>query len=73
MREWLREAGRDPDTFGIDARINTGMGSPDDWRAAAEEWRALGATHFTLATMGGGLTGPDAHVERLREAREAIA
>ena len=72
MRGWLRKAGRDPAAFGINPRIDVGTGTPDDWRASVEEWRALGATHLTVLTVGGGLEGPDAHVERLREARAAL-
>jgi probable F420-dependent oxidoreductase len=72
MREWLVAAGRDPSTFGVDQRINANDGTPDDWRTTAEEWRALGATHLTVHTMRCGLLGPDAHVERLRQAKEAL-
>jgi probable F420-dependent oxidoreductase len=73
LRGWVAEAGRDPDAFGLEGRVDVSRGTPDDWRAEAERWRARGASHLTLLTMGGGLTGPDAHVERLRAAREAIA
>ena len=52
MREWLEEAGRDWASFGVEQRINVGVGTPDDWRQTADEWRALGATHLSLATMG---------------------
>jgi probable F420-dependent oxidoreductase len=72
LRGWVEEAGRDPAAFGLEARINVSQGSPDEWRAEADAWRARGATHVSLLTMGGGLTGPDAHVERLRAAREAV-
>jgi probable F420-dependent oxidoreductase len=72
MREWCAEAGRDFARFGIDARISVSEGTLDDWRRAAEEWRALGATHLTVNTMGGGLLGADAHVARLREALPAL-
>ena len=72
MREWLAAAGRDPASFGIDARINAGAGTPDEWRRAVEEWRALGASHLSVNSMGGGLAGPDAHIRRLREVREAV-
>jgi probable F420-dependent oxidoreductase len=72
MREWLIAAGRDPARFGIDARINAGTGTPDEWGRAAEEWRALGASHLSVNSMGGGLVGPDAHIRRLREVREAL-
>ena len=72
LREWLREAGRDPDAFGIEQRIAAGTGAPDEWRTSAEEWRALGATHLSFTTSGGGLASPDAHLERLREARAVL-
>jgi alkanesulfonate monooxygenase SsuD/methylene tetrahydromethanopterin reductase-like flavin-dependent oxidoreductase (luciferase family) len=72
VRGWLREAGRDPASFGIDARIQAGKGTPDDWHKQAEDWRALGATHLTINTMNGGLSGPDAHVERVRQALQAV-
>ena len=72
FRAWAEEAGRDPDAIGIEARIVVSSGTPDDWRGAAEEWRTLGATHLSVATMRGGLAGPEAHIERIREAAEAL-
>jgi probable F420-dependent oxidoreductase len=72
MREWRAEAGRDPGDLGIEARVNVGVGSPEEWRAAAEEWRRLGATHISLGTFRSGLEGVDAHLERLAEAKEAV-
>jgi probable F420-dependent oxidoreductase len=73
LRTWVEEAGRDPATIGIEQRIDISSGTPDDWHAAAEEWRALGATHLSVTTMRGGLAGPDAHIERVRRAFEALA
>jgi probable F420-dependent oxidoreductase len=70
VRGWLAEAGRDPATFGIEGRLDAGAGTPDDWRRTVELWRGFGATHLSVST--GGLGGPDAHVQRLREAREVI-
>ena len=37
-----------------------------------DEWRDLGATHLSVATMGAGLASPDSHLERLREAKAAL-
>jgi probable F420-dependent oxidoreductase len=70
---WLEAAGRDRRSFGIEQRINTSTGTPDDWRKTAEEWRAFGATHLSINTMNAGLRGPDAHIARLREAQAALA
>src|SRR6266852_4623030 len=32
VHTWLQEAGRDPSTFGIEGRLDTTQGTPDDWR-----------------------------------------
>ena len=72
MRQWVREAGRDVDAFGIEGGVGVGSGTPESWRAAAEEWRAVRATHLDVNTMNGGLIGPDAHIRRLREAKAAL-
>ena len=65
---WLREAGRDPATFGIEGRLDASGGTPDDWRRTVELWRGVGATPLSVST--GGLGGPDAHVQRLREIQQ---
>ena len=70
---WVDEAERDRAGIGIEWRIPAGTGTPDDWRASADEWRQLGATHLAVTTTWGGLSGPDAHIERIREAAEALA
>jgi probable F420-dependent oxidoreductase len=68
VRRWREAVGKDPSTFGIDARINLASGATDDWRKQFETWRGLGATHVTLNTMNAGLRGADAHVDRLAQA-----
>lgn len=72
MREWVRAAGRDWSRFGVEARLNAGTGTPDEWRKTVEDWRALGATHLTVNTMGGNLGGADGHIRRLREVRQVL-
>jgi probable F420-dependent oxidoreductase len=72
FRNWVEDAGRNPGEIGIEWRIDVSAGTPDDWRAEAEERKALGATHISLTTMRGGLEGPDGHVRRIREAAEAL-
>lgn len=72
MRAWVQDAGRDWAGFGVEQRISVASGTPDEWRAKAEEWAALGATHLSVVTMGAGHEGPDGHIALLREAREAL-
>jgi probable F420-dependent oxidoreductase len=72
FRGWVEEAGRDPEAMGIEWRIDVSTGSPDDWRAEAEERKALGATHLSVTTMRGGLD-VDGHISRIRDAFDALA
>jgi probable F420-dependent oxidoreductase len=73
LHGWLEDEGRDPARFGLEPAINVSRDTPDDWRATADEWRRRGATHLMLNTMGGGLEGPDAHIDALRQARSALS
>jgi probable F420-dependent oxidoreductase len=73
MRRWRSEAGLDPATFGIDAQIDVSRDTPGAWTRAAREWQKLGATHLSLSASGGGLSGPDAHIVRLRATHDALA
>jgi hypothetical protein len=72
FRAWAEDAGRDPSSIGVEQRIDVSAGTPDDWRAAVEEWRALGATHVSLVTMRGGLDA-EGHLTRIRDAFEALS
>ncbi|MCC7354724.1 MAG: LLM class F420-dependent oxidoreductase [Anaerolineae bacterium] len=72
LRQYLREAGRDQATFGIDGRIPLGTDGPPEWVARARAWQALGATHLAVNTMGIGLKSPAAHIEAIRRFKEAI-
>jgi probable F420-dependent oxidoreductase len=67
---WLRGAGRDPSSFGIEGRLDASSGTPDDWRKTVEMWRRFGASHLSVGT--GGVGGPEAHVRRLREVRQVL-
>lgn len=70
---YITEAGRDPSTVGIEARVNAREGDLDEWVRQTEGWRALGATHISLNTMGAGFNSPRQHIEAIRRYKEAIA
>ncbi len=71
LRRYTEEAGRDPSQMGIEPQLNVGQGTPDDWHAFVEGWRALGATHLCLGTMKNGFTTPGQHIAAIeRAARE---
>lgn len=72
LREYTRAAGRDPDSVGIEARVSVARKSPDEWRREVEGWRAIGATHLAVNTMGAGLPDPAAHIEAIRRFWDAV-
>jgi len=67
IRQAAEEAGRDPAAIGIEARLTLGAVPEQDWRAFADGWRDLGATHFGVNTMNMGLSKPEDHAEVLRD------
>ena len=73
MREYARQAGRDPANIGIEHWVSFHSGGPDDWAAQADAWRDIGATHLSVNTMNAGLDSPQAHIEAIGRFMEAVA
>ncbi|MEU4193216.1 LLM class F420-dependent oxidoreductase [Kribbella sp. NPDC026611] len=67
IRETAEKAGRDPQTIGIEPRLTLGAVPESEWRAYADGWRELGATHLCVNTMNMGLAKPEDHAQVLRE------
>lgn len=87
MKAQARANGRDPDAIGIEATMTIIDRTPAELREEVEAWRAIGATHITVNTMPerwveeeqrwnkadiGGLADPKAHVEAIRQFRDAL-
>lgn len=54
LKQFVREAGRDPASVGLEVWVSTAEGQgPEDWRRAFEGWKAAGVTHVTLNTTYG--------------------
>ncbi len=69
---YVEEAGRDPGSVGIEARLDVGRIPPEGWREQTEAWRSLGATHISVNTMNAGLRSPREHTEAIGRYREAL-
>ncbi len=67
LRNYVQEAGRDPSTIGIEARLNLREQNPDAWRALVQGWQELGASYIGVNTMGMGLESPRAHIEMIEK------
>ena len=71
MRAYMEEARRPPSAVGIEGRFTCGIGGPAEWTKRAREWRALGATHLSVNTMGCGLS-PRAHIDAILKMKPAL-
>ena len=70
LRGYIRDAGRRAEDVGIEGRISIFNTTEDQWGAAVEGWRDLGATHVSFNTMNAGLAAPQAHIDAIRRLRE---
>jgi probable F420-dependent oxidoreductase len=48
LRGYVREAGRDPSSVGLEVWVSTGEGGPEDWRRQFLAWKEAGVTHVTV-------------------------
>jgi len=63
---YLAAAGRDRAAFGLEPRLHWGNGDLEALGRALEGWRAAGATHVSLNTMGAGFTTAGEHLAAIR-------
>jgi len=72
IRAYAREAGRDPSAIGIETWLRAALWPEHEWKSRVQAWHELGATHFTVDTMGGGLAWPHDHIKVLRRVKEVM-
>lgn len=72
LHGYLRAAGRESSAFGIDARLNASKTPRAAWQDYAAEYRALGATHLGLNTMGMGFTTVRQHLRVIEDFLAAL-
>ena len=69
----VREAGRDPVTFGIEGRVALAHVPPQARAKEMAAWRAMrGITHLCVNTMGLGLPSPEEHVRTLERFKNDV-
>lgn len=65
LRQYITDAGRKVEDVGIEGRISLFNTPEDQWAAALDAWRELGATHVSVNTMSVQLS-PQAHIDAIR-------
>ncbi len=68
---YAKEAGRVGSDIGINGRVTADLASEDSWSDAVKSWSGIKADYIDINTMGQGLSGADAHIERLEKFRPA--
>jgi probable F420-dependent oxidoreductase len=82
LHSYAQERGRDPAGIGIDPIVSLARGgpvpegnaplrTPEEWMGDLEGWRALGATHLTVNTMGAGFSVQE-HLDAIGRFKEAV-
>ena len=72
LRNHLSDCGRDTSAFGIEGWLRMDKADPDEWRAAAEGWRKLGADIVMLYPMYR-IPNFDDQIETLRRFKEVVS
>ena len=72
LREELKRCGRDPENFGIEGWLRMHDPDPQQWAAAADGWRRLGADYVMLYPMFRSARLDDL-IEMLRRFKEVAA
>jgi probable F420-dependent oxidoreductase len=67
-----RGAGRDPGGLGMEGRVSWTADGVDKLVDHVGRWRAVGASHVSINTMGAGLGSVDGHLAALGAAAEAL-
>lgn len=67
IRGFLSAAGRVPESFGADIRVQLSKQPVGDWAAYLRGWERIGATHAALNLMGAGLKGLDDYAAPMSE------
>jgi probable F420-dependent oxidoreductase len=67
------DAGRDPNEIGMEGRVSWTDDGVDKVLDHVERWRAAGASHLSINTMGAGLGAAGGHLAVLAEVAAALA
>jgi probable F420-dependent oxidoreductase len=73
IRAHREAAGLSMSDFGVQAQAQWGGGNPERWKAHADKWQEIGATHMAVATHNAGPADVDGHLARIAEYQAAIA
>ena len=71
LRGYIREAGRDPEDFGVDFRIDAHRWDEPIWPETLTRLEAMGVTHVCINTMGLEYV-PEQHIEAIARFKSVV-
>lgn len=72
LHGYLREARRDPESFGIEPHLSLNQLPEDRWQVHSAMWQRLGASHMCVSTMGMDYTSLAQHLDALGRVKDAL-
>ena len=70
-RQAAAEAGREPDSLGVNATVFANQGAgPDEWRTIMEKWERMGVNELTFRTAESDLENLEAHMDAIKKMAE---
>ncbi|MEX1019620.1 MAG: LLM class F420-dependent oxidoreductase [Litorilinea sp.] len=69
---YLAQAGRKRSDIGIEPRLTYKRDGAEQWAPFLADWQAVGATHFSVNTMGCGFKTPAEHLAALEEVASVL-
>ena len=70
-RQAAAEAGREPDSLGVNATVFANQGAgPDEWRSIMEKWERMGVNELTFRTAESDLENIEAHMDAIKKMAE---
>jgi len=72
VNAFAKEYGRDQASVGVDGRLRTSDGSPEDWMDEAVAWKKLGARYLSIENRWGGLKTASEHIAAMQRFKATI-
>jgi probable F420-dependent oxidoreductase len=72
VNEAAQKSGRNPQSVGMEGRVSWKPGGASAVAEQVDQWRAAGATHVTINTMGAGLESVSDHLNALGATSQAL-
>ena len=72
LHEYMREAGREPSTLGMESWVSKGNRPINEWAKDIAAWNSLGASHISINTMRANLSFPNGHIDMIKRFKEIV-